>query len=303
MPIKSNPRKSNVIYESSKSSLHNLKNVSLKVPKGVFTVVTGVAGSGKSSLVNGVFAKEFKEAIIVDQSAVSGNLRSNPATYTGMMDSIRKLFGEANQVGIGLFSYNSEGACEACKGRGFIETDLSFMNAVETECEVCNGKRFKNEVLEYTYQGKNIVEVLDLTVAEALTFFSHKDIVNKLKNMSDVGLHYMTLGQPLDTLSGGESQRLKLAIELSKKGNIYIMDEPTTGLHMSDIAGIIKIIDRLVDKGNTVVVIEHNTDIIRNADWVIDMGVEGGHNGGNILFEGHPEALKRCEESITAKYL
>lgn len=303
LPFKLNPRTSEHYYETTKSNLHNLKNVRLKIPKGIFTVVTGVAGSGKSSLVNGVFAKEFKEAIVVDQSAVSGNLRSNPATYTGMMDAIRKLFSEATGAGIGLFSYNSEGACEACKGRGFIETNLSFMSGVETECEVCNGKRYKQEVLEHSYQGKNIVEVLDLTVAEALDFFTQKDIVSKLKNMSDVGLHYMTLGQPLDTLSGGESQRLKLAIELSKKGNIYIMDEPTTGLHMSDIAGIIKIIDRLVDKGNTVIVIEHNTDVIRNADWVIDMGVEGGHNGGQILFEGTPEALKSCRESITAKYL
>ncbi|MBU3146695.1 excinuclease ABC subunit UvrA [Clostridium sp. CF012] len=303
LQIKSKPRISTDFYETKKSNLHNLKNVSLKIPKGIFTVVSGVAGSGKSTLVNGVFANEYKDAIIVDQSAVSANLRSNPATFTGIMDVIRKLFADENKVSVGLFSYNSEGACETCKGRGYIETDLSFMNSVETICEECGGERFKREVLSYKCNKKSIVEVLDMTIAEALEFFTQKEIINKLKHIADVGLHYMTLGQPLDTLSGGESQRLKLARELSKKGNIYIMDEPTTGLHMSDITGILKIIDRLVDKGNTVIVVEHNLDVIRNADWVVDMGVEGGSHGGQIIFEGPPADLKNCKESITARYL
>ena len=303
LPLKMDEHKPTEFYETEPSKLHNLKEARLRIPKGIFTVVTGVAGSGKSTLVNGVFAKEYSEAVMIDQSPVGANLRSNPATYTGVMDEIRKRFSAQNGVSAGLFSYNSEGACEVCKGRGYLETDLAFMDSVETHCEACNGKRYKPEVINYTYQGKNIVEVLDMTIAEALEFFEIKEITHKLKNLVDVGLHYMTLGQPLDTLSGGECQRLKLAKELSKKGIIYIMDEPTTGLHMSDTTLILNIIKRLVDKGNTVVVIEHNLDVIRNADWIIDMGVEGGIKGGEVLYEGPPIGLKTCERSITAKYI
>lgn len=303
LPFKSKPREAAGLIESKRSSLHNLKNISLRIPQGIFTVVTGVAGSGKSTLVNDVFAKEYPDAIVIDQSAVSANIRSNPATYTGIMDKIRKLFADANQVSAGLFSYNSEGACESCKGHGFVKTELSFMDAVETVCEDCGGNRFKDEVYQYTLNGKNIIQVLEMTVAEASQFFREADIRRKLKHIADVGLQYMTLGQPLNTLSGGECQRLKLAKEFNKKGNIYIMDEPTTGLHMSDITGILAIIDRLVDKGNTVIVIEHNPDVMRNADWLIDIGIDGGSRGGQILYEGKPTDLHQCKESITAKFI
>ena len=300
LPVKTDPRIPTTFYETPPSRLHNLKDARLRVPRGVFTVVTGVAGSGKSSLVNGVFAQAFPEAVMIDQSAVGANSRSNPATYTGILDIIRKLFSEATHAPLGMFTSNSEGACEDCKGRGVIETDLSFMDSVETLCESCGGKRFKPEALSHTFQGKNIVEVMDMTILEAEEFFDHKEINKKLKHLVDVGLSYMTLGQPL---SGGECQRIKLATELSRKGNIYILDEPTTGLHMSDITSILKIIDKLVDLGNTVVVIEHNLDVIRNGDWIIDVGVEGGQKGGEILYEGPPEGLMNCKKSITAKYI
>ncbi|MBO0460481.1 MULTISPECIES: ATP-binding cassette domain-containing protein [unclassified Enterococcus] len=301
--FKSEPRKTNDFIETTKSTLHNLKNTSLKVPLGVFTVVTGVAGSGKSSLVNGVFAKEYPEAITIDQSAVAGNIRSNPATYSGIMNDIRKVFSAENNVSAGLFSYNSEGACETCKGHGHIKMELSFMDSVEILCQACGGKRFKEEVYQYKLKEKSIDEVLAMSITEAVGFFEEKSIQRKLKQILEVGLGYMTLGQPLNTLSGGECQRLKLAKELSKKGNIYIMDEPTTGLHMADIKSILDIIERLVNKGNTVIVIEHNLEIMKAADWLIDVGIDGGIRGGEILYEGIPENISTCKQSITARYL
>ncbi|RFB09671.1 excinuclease ABC subunit UvrA [Bacillus sp. HNG] len=303
MEIKENPKPVNEFLESRKSSLHNLKNVSLRVPIGVFTAVTGVAGSGKSTLVNEVFAKDFPESIRIDQSQVHGNIRSNPATFSGIMNSIRKAFSEANDVESGLFSYNSKGACETCGGTGTVELNLSFMDKMEMECSECHGDRYKQEVLQYLYKGKNIVDIMEMTVAEAVEFFDAKDIQRQLKSMETVGLGYLSLGQPLNTLSGGESQRLKLAKELNKKGNIYILDEPTTGLHLSDVSNILLIIEKLVEKGNTVIVIEHNLDVIRNSDWIIDLGPDGGTGGGEILYEGPPAGLKNYERSITAKYI
>ncbi|CAH1203780.1 UvrABC system protein A [Paenibacillus plantiphilus] len=285
------------------ATLHNVRNVSVDIPTGVLTVVTGVAGSGKSTLINDVFLGEHSDAIVIDQSAVGVSTRSNPATYTGIMDDVRKAFATANKVNQGLFSFNSKGACENCQGLGVVYTDLAFLDSVKLPCEACGGKRFKEEVLAYTLNGKSIAEVLEMTVEQALDFFQLKEVVRKLQAMSDVGLNYITLGQPLSTLSGGECQRIKLASELHKKGSIYVMDEPTTGLHMSDIGHLMEIMNRLVDAGNTVIVIEHNLEVISQADWIIDMGPDGGSRGGQVVFEGTPPQIIHAEQSITGKYL
>jgi len=285
------------------ATLHNLQNVSVDIPAGVLTVVTGVAGSGKSTLINEVFLSQHPDAIVIDQSAVGVSTRSNPATYTGILDDVRKAFASANKVSPSLFSFNSKGACEHCQGLGVVYLDLSFFESVEMPCEACGGKRFKEEVLAYKLNGKSIADVLEMTVEQALEFFQLKEVVRKLQAMSDVGLNYITLGQPLSTLSGGECQRIKLASELHKKGSIYVMDEPTTGLHMSDIGHLLEIMNRLVDAGNTVIVIEHNLEVISQADWIIDMGPDGGSKGGQVVFEGMPSQIVHAEQSITGRYL
>ena len=282
---------------------NNLQHVTVDIPTGVFTVITGVSGSGKSSLIHQVFLKQHPDAIVVDHSAVGTSSRSNPATYIGIMDVIRKAFAKANKVDAGLFSFNSKGACDNCKGAGFLTTDLGFLDDAKTPCDVCGGKRFKDEVLSYKYHGKSITEVLDLTMAEANEFFDLPEIAQKLQALNDVGLEYLTLGQPLSTLSGGECQRIKLASELHKKGSVYVLDEPTTGLHISDIARLHKLIDRLVEDGNTVITIEHNVDVIRQADWIIDLGPEGGDKGGKIMFEGTPAELLKSKKTRIAEYL
>lgn len=303
LPLNKTPRQPKQFISSQPSSLHNLKNVRLNVPVGLFTVITGVAGSGKSTLVEQVFAKQFPETVIISQSALHANSRSNSAMYTGIMDIIRKLFAQHNQVDAGLFSSNSKGACPNCGGKGVIELNLAFMDNSEVECPVCHGTRFDPEVLSYKLKDKNIVEVMDMTIEEAFDFFNDSKITSKLANVSNVGLGYLSLGQSLDTLSGGESQRLKIATELNKKGNIYILDEPTTGLHTSDVETIIRIINDLVEKGNTVLVIEHNTDVMRSADWIIDIGPDGGSRGGEIIYEGPVEGISSADQSVTAQYL
>lgn len=303
MPIKDSFRSPTGKMTIKNAHLNNLQNVTVDIPTGVLTVVTGVAGSGKSSLINQTFLRQHPDAIVIDQSAVGVSTRSNPATYTGIMDDIRKAFATANKVSPSLFSFNSKGACENCQGLGVVYTNLAYLDEVKTPCEVCEGKRFKEEVLAYHYNGKSINDVLTMNVQQALEFFKIKEVARKLQAMSDVGLNYLTLGQPLSTLSGGECQRIKLASELHKKGSIYVMDEPTTGLHMSDIAHLLEIMNRLVDTGNTVIVIEHNLDVIKNADWIIDMGPEGGSKGGRVMFEGTPRELLNAKQSLTSRYL
>ncbi|WP_125765856.1 ATP-binding cassette domain-containing protein [Levilactobacillus mulengensis] len=303
LPINSNPRQPTTFLTSQPSRRHNLKDAVLRVPTGLFTVVTGVAGSGKSTLVEQAFAHDQPDAIQIDQRPLHANSRSNPATYIGVMNDIRKLLATANDVSDSLFSYNSKGACPQCGGKGVVELNLSFMENATVTCSLCHGGRFDPQVLTYTYQGKNIVEILAMTVEEAVTFFAGTKVVNKLTHVTNVGLDYLALGQPLNTLSGGEGQRLKIAKELNKRGNLYILDEPTTGLHPSDIKVMIQIINRLVDKGNTVLVIEHNLDIMRSADWLIDIGPDGGNKGGEVLYEGPVSGIHQAERSVTAQYL
>ncbi|MBA3945797.1 MAG: excinuclease ABC subunit UvrA [Herpetosiphonaceae bacterium] len=303
LPIKPKVRQPTGQMRIKNATLHNLKNVTVNIPTGVLTVVTGVAGSGKSSLINDVFLAQHPDALVIDQSRVTANSRSAPATYTGIMDDIRQAFAKANQVSASFFSFNSEGSCPNCNGLGVVYTDLAFMEGMVSTCEICEGKRFKSEVLAYHLRGKSISDVLDMTVEEALTSFTEQKIKRVLQAMNDVGLGYLRLGQPLSTVSGGEGQRLKLATELHKRGSVYVMDEPTTGLHLSDIGLLMGIIDRLVDARNTVILIEHHLDVIRQADWIIDLGPEGGSAGGEVLFEGPPQELKNCKRSITARFI
>lgn len=303
LPIKQTARQPTGQMPIKNATLHNLKNVTVNVPTGVLTVVTGVAGSGKSTLINDVFLAQHPDALAIDQSRVTANSRSAPATYTGIMDDVRQAFARTNGVSASLFSFNSAGSCPNCNGLGVVYTDLAFMEGIASTCDVCEGKRFKSEVLAYHLRGKTISDVLDMTAEEALTFFIEKKIAAVLQAMNDVGLGYLRLGQPLSTMSGGEGQRLKLATELHKQGSVYVMDEPTTGLHRSDVGLLMDIIDRLVDTGNTVILIEHHLDVIRQADWIIDLGPEGGSAGGEVLFEGPPQELKHCARSITARFI
>ena len=305
IPFKAEPRKPKGFLPVKHASLHNLKHVSVDIPLCVLTAVTGVAGSGKSSLIRDVFAGQYPEQVIlVDQSPVTATGRSTPATFLGFFDDIRKQMAKENNVSAALFSFNSKGACPVCKGRGAVTTELVFMDPVTTTCETCGGSRYSDEALSCLYKGKNIVEILDMSAEEAEDFFSGcPKILRALHAMVEVGLSYLSLGQPLSTLSGGERQRVKLAKYLGQKGNIYVLDEPTTGLHASDVKTIMKLLDGFVEQGNTVVVIEHNMDVVKLADYVIDMGPDGGTMGGEVVFTGTPQELAEYGQTITADYL
>lgn len=283
--------------------LHNLRDVTVDIPTGVLTAVTGVAGSGKSTLISKVFTAQHPGAIVIDQSSVGISPRSNPATYTDIMDILRRRFARASGEKPGLFSFNSEGACPGCRGKGVIETDLAFMDPVTTVCERCDGRRFNDEALRHTVDGKTVVDVLDMTAEEAAGFFDDAPALRRLALLTEVGLGYLTLGQPLSTLSGGERQRLKLAHRLKETGSVYVFDEPTTGLHMSDIGRLLELFDRLVDSDNTVIVIEHDLDVVKHADWVVDLGPEAGAHGGRVVFEGTPAELARTADSHTGRSL
>lgn len=290
-------------FEIKDAHCHNLKHIDVLIPNGILTAVTGVAGSGKSSLVCHEFVKRCPEAIVIDQKPIGTSIRSTPATYTGVMDEIRKLFAKENGVGAEWFSFNSKGACPVCRGKGEISYEMAFAEPVIVPCEECRGRRYNPTALSYTYHGKNIEEVMSLTIEQAMEFFTEEKVRKPLQSMMDVGLGYMTLGQPTSTLSGGEVQRVKLASELHKEGNIYILDEPTTGLHNRDIEKLLSLLRQLVAQHNTVVIVEHRLELIAQADWVIDMGPEGGNEGGEVLFCGTPDKLLDCPASKTGQYL
>jgi excinuclease UvrABC ATPase subunit len=305
--LKETVRSSSGTLEIRAASTHNLQDVDVDLPLGVLCVITGVAGSGKSSLIHG--SVDGREGVVViDQGAIRGSRRSNPATYTGLLDPIRKAFAKVNGVKAALFSSNSEGACPTCNGAGVIYTELGVMATVESTCEECEGKRFQAEVLEYKLGGKSISEVLAMPVTEAEKFFgsgeANTPAAHKiLDRLADVGLGYLTLGQPLTTLSGGERQRLKLAIHMAEKGDVYVLDEPTTGLHLADVEQLLGLLDRLVDSGKSVIVIAHHQAVMAQADWIIDLGPGAGHDGGQVIFEGTPADLVAARSTLTGEHL
>jgi excinuclease UvrABC ATPase subunit len=305
--VKPSVRTASGALEVRGASTHNLQGVDVDIPLGVLVVLTGVAGSGKSSLIQGSVSGR-DGVVTVDQGAIRGSRRSNPATYTGLLEPIRKAFAKANGVKPALFSANSEGACPTCNGAGVVYTDLAMMAGVATPCEDCGGKRYQASVLEYTFGGKDISEVLAMPVSEAEAFFADGEAGTPaahrvLERLADVGLGYLSLGQPLTTLSGGERQRLKLATHMGEKGGVYVLDEPTTGLHLADVEQLLGLLDRLVDSGKSVVVIEHDLAVMAHADWIIDLGPGAGHDGGRIVFEGTPADLVAARSTLTGQHL
>ncbi|HEY8371287.1 MAG TPA: excinuclease ABC subunit UvrA [Pseudonocardiaceae bacterium] len=305
--LKPSVRTPSGVLEVRGANTHNLQNVDVDIPLGVLVVVTGVAGSGKSSLIHGSVSTR-DGVVAIDQSPIRGSRRSNPATYTGLLDPIRKAFAKANGVKPSLFSPNSEGACPTCNGAGVVYTDLAMMADVATTCEECEGRRFQASVLDYKLGGRDISEVLAMSVAEAAEFFGAGEARTPaahtiLGRLADVGLGYLSLGQPLTTLSGGERQRLKLAVHMGEKGGIYVLDEPTTGLHLADVEQLLALLDRLVDSGKSVIVIEHHQAVMAHADWIIDLGPGAGHDGGRIVFEGTPADLVAARSTLTGEHL
>jgi len=303
VPLNGAPRTASDFLPIRDATLHNLRHVSVNIPLHVLTAVSGLAGSGKSSLVCGELVRQHPEVVHISQAPIGTTARSSPATYIGIMDDIRRLFARENKVDAALFSYNSKGACPICGGRGEIRTEMAFLDPVTMPCEACRGSRYSEEALSYRYHGKNILDVLNLTIEEALAFFEEPRIRGKLQMLSDVGMGYITLGQPTGTLSGGECQRIKLASRMKTRSAVYVMDEPSTGLHPQDVELLMTLLNRLVDDGSTVIVVEHDLDVIRRADWLIDMGPGGGRDGGRVLFEGTPRALLDCRTSSTAEFL
>ncbi len=305
--LKDSVRASSAKLEVRGATTNNLRGVDVDIPLGVLCVLTGVAGSGKSSLIDGSVAGR-DGVLVIDQAGIRGSRRSNPATYTGLLEPIRKAFAKANGVKPALFSSNSEGACPTCNGAGVIYTELGIMDTVATTCEECEGKRFQASVLEYTLGGRNIAEVLAMPVTEAEEFFADGEARTPaahkvLDRLADVGLGYLSLGQPLTTLSGGERQRLKLAAQMAEKGDVYVLDEPTTGLHLADVEQLLGLLDRLVDSGKSVIVIEHHQAVMAHADWIIDLGPGAGHDGGRIVFEGSPADLVGARKTLTGEHL
>ena len=301
--INPNPKEWTESFAIRDTHCHNLKHIDVDIPKGVLTAVTGVAGSGKSSLACHEFVRAYPDAIVIDQKPIGTSIRSTPATYTGVMDEIRKLFAKENKLSASWFSFNSKGGCPVCKGTGKITYDMAFAEPVTVKCEECGGRRYNEKALSCTYKGKNIEEVMALTIAQALDFFEDDKIRKPLKTLCDIGLGYLTLGQPTGTLSGGEIQRIKLASELHKEGKTFVLDEPSTGLHHQDVGLLLKLFRRLVSQNNTVIIVEHRPELIAQCDWIIDMGPEGGANGGRVIAQGTPAEIADNPDSITGRYI
>lgn len=301
--LKKQFRKPTGHFTIKNATLHNLNGLTLNIPMGVLTVIAGVAGSGKSSLMEEFQQQCDKPIIFIGQKSIGINLRSTPATYLGIADTIRKLFAKASHTNMQIFSFNSQGACPACNGKGVIVSDMAFMESIETVCDVCHGTRYNKETLQHLYKGKNIAEVMDFSIDEALTFFKGQPFEAQLQALQDVGLGYLHLNQSMTTLSGGELQRVKLADQLHCRGEIFILDEPTDGLHLDDIRKLMQLFNKMTDAGNTLILIEHSLDVMKEADHIIELGPGGGGEGGNLLFQGTPEEMLHCEQSVTKKYL